>query len=84
VHGDGLFGPCQSAGEDLEPRTLWSVPDASAARFVTRLFTRLKAGAPPDQALMKTKREMARHPRFGDPVHWAGFVLYGAQGAATR
>ena len=64
--------------------TLWSVPDASAAQFVTRLFTHLKAGAPPDQALMKTKREMARDPRFGDAVHWAGFVLYGAQGATAR
>ena len=63
------------AGNRNSVVTMWSVPDASAAEFVTRLFTHLKAGAPPDQALMKTKREMARHPRFGDPVHWAGFAL---------
>ena len=59
--------------------TLWRVPDASAAEFVARLFGRLKANIPPAEALARTKRDMAMDRRFSDPVHWAGFVLYGAQ-----
>jgi CHAT domain-containing protein len=85
--GAGVMGlplALMIAGNRNAVVTLWSVPDASAAEFVTRLFTHLKAGAPPDQALRKTKRELAQHPRFGDPVHWAGFVLYGAPGATAR
>lgn len=85
--GAGVMGlplALMIAGNRNAVVTLWSVPDASAARFVTRLFTHLKAGAPADQALMKTKGEMARDPRFADPVHWAGFVLYGAHGATSR
>ncbi|MEO5881909.1 MAG: CHAT domain-containing tetratricopeptide repeat protein [Caldimonas sp.] len=85
--GAGVMGlplALMIAGNRNAVVTLWSVPDASAAQFVTRLFAHVKAGVPPDQALMQTKREMARHPRFGNPVHWAGFVLYGAPGATAR
>jgi len=84
--GAGVMGlplALMVAGNRNAVVTLWSVPDASAAEFVTRLFRHLKAGAPPDEALTATKREMARHPRFGHPVHWAGFVLYGAPAATS-
>jgi hypothetical protein len=85
--GAGVMGlplALMVAGNRNAVVTLWSVPDASAAEFVTRLFRHLKAGAPPDEALTATKREMARHPRFGHPVHWAGFVLYGRAGRDLR
>ncbi|HSC64825.1 MAG TPA: CHAT domain-containing tetratricopeptide repeat protein [Caldimonas sp.] len=85
--GAGVMGlplALMIAGNRNAVVTLWSVPDQSAAQFVTRLFTHLKAGEAPDRALMKTKQEMARDPRFGNPVHWAGFVLYGAPGTIAR
>ncbi|MGZ8992556.1 MAG: CHAT domain-containing protein [Burkholderiaceae bacterium] len=59
--------------------TLWRVPDASAAAFVERLFKQLKTGTPPANALAITKREMARNRLYSHPIHWAGFVVYGAQ-----
>jgi CHAT domain-containing protein len=57
--------------------TLWRVPDASAAEFVVRLFRHLRSGQAPAPALAQTKREMALDRRYHDPLHWAGFVLYG-------
>jgi hypothetical protein len=69
----------RGAGNRNSVVTLWRVPDASAAEFVKRLFELLKAGAPPAVALARTKREMAQHRRYSAPLHWAGFVLYGAQ-----
>jgi CHAT domain-containing protein/tetratricopeptide (TPR) repeat protein len=84
--GAGVMGlplALMIAGNRNAVVTLWSVPDASTAEFVTRLFRHLKAGAPPDEALTTTKREMAHHPRFSHPVHWAGFVLYGAPAATA-
>lgn len=80
--GSGVMGlplALTIAGNRNAVVTLWRVPDASAAGFVTRLFQHLKAGAPPAEALTRTKHEMAKNPRYSDPVHWAGFVLYGAQ-----
>ena len=80
--GSGVMGLPLSlmiAGNRNAVVTLWRVPDASAAEFVARLFGRLKANVPPAEALARTKRDMAMDRRFGDPVHWAGFVLYGAQ-----
>lgn len=80
--GSGVMGLPLSlmiAGNRNAVVTLWRVPDASAAEFVSRLFGRLKANVPPAEALARTKRDMAMDRRFSDPVHWAGFVLYGAQ-----
>jgi CHAT domain-containing protein len=79
--GSGVMGLPLSlmiAGNRNAIVTLWRVPDASAAKFVARLFEHLKANTPPAEALAQTKREMASDRRYSHPVHWAGFVLYGS------
>lgn len=78
--GSGVMGlplALMVAGNRNAVVTLWRVPDASAAEFVVRLFAGLKAGRPPAAALARTKRAMASDRRYRDPLHWAGFVLYG-------
>jgi len=37
----------------------------------------VRAGASHADALAATKRALAHDARYGDPAHWAGFVLYG-------
>jgi CHAT domain-containing protein len=79
--GTGVMGLPLSlmiAGNRNAVVTLWRVPDASASKFVARLFEHLKANTPPAEALAQTKREMASDRRYSHPVHWAGFVLYGS------
>lgn len=78
--GSGVMGlplALTIAGNRNAVVTLWRVPDASAADFVVRLFAELKAGQSPAAALARTKRAMATDRRYRDPLHWAGFVLYG-------
>ena len=58
--------------------TLWKVDDKSSSRFVSAFFfQRVAKEVPPLQALAATKREFAGTRRYGHPVHWAGFVMYG-------
>jgi CHAT domain-containing protein len=80
--GSGVMGlplALTIAGNRNAVVTLWRVADASAAQFIERLFRHLKTGASPAEALARTKREMAKDRRYSHPMHWAGFVLYGAQ-----
>jgi CHAT domain-containing protein len=80
--GSGVMGlplALMIAGNRNAVVTLWRVPDASAAQFVVRLFRQLRAGQSPANAMALTKREMAGDQRYSSPLHWAGFVLYGAQ-----
>jgi CHAT domain-containing protein len=58
--------------------SLWKVPDASTSEFMIRFFRKLRAGVPQSAALAQTRHEMMKLPRYRDPIHWAGFVLYGS------
>ena len=58
--------------------TLWKVDDKSSSRFVSAFFfQRVAKGVPLLQALAATKREFASSRRYGHPVHWTSFVMYG-------
>jgi CHAT domain-containing protein len=80
VAGEGIMGlpfALFAAGNRTTVMSLWKVPDQSAAAFMLSFFRRLHAGAAPAAALAQTKREFMRHARYSQPVHWAGFVVYG-------
>lgn len=79
--GSGVMGlplALMAAGNRHAVVSLWSVPDQSTSELVTRLFGHVQRGAPPAEALARSKRELARQPRHAHPVNWAGFVVYGA------
>jgi CHAT domain-containing protein/tetratricopeptide (TPR) repeat protein len=81
VAGEGVMGLPYAlfvAGNRNTLLSLWKVPDASTAEFMIRFFRKLRSGTPQVTALAQTKREMAATPRYKDPLHWAGFVLYGS------
>jgi CHAT domain-containing protein/tetratricopeptide (TPR) repeat protein len=81
VAGEGVMGLPYAlfiAGNRNTLLSLWKVPDDSTAHFMQRFFTRLRAGVPQATALAQTRREMAASTRYRNPIHWAGFVLYGA------
>ena len=81
VAGEGIMGLPYAlfvAGSRNTLLSIWKVPDASAAEFMIRFFRRVRAGASKSVALAQTKREFLSNPRYRDPVHWAGFVLYGS------
>lgn len=78
--GGGVMGlplALMVAGNRNAVVSLWSVPDRGTSELVTRLFIHLRQGLAPAEALARSKRELARQPRFSHPLHWAGFVLYG-------
>lgn len=80
IQGEGVMGLPYAlfvAGNRQTLLSLWPVGDESTARFMTRFYTRLRAGARPADALAAVKREFRRSPRDAHPLHWAGFVLYG-------
>jgi CHAT domain-containing protein len=80
VAGEGVMGlpfALFAAGNRSTVMSLWKVPDVSTSQFMLSFFKRLRAGAVPSAALAQTKREFIRHPHYSDPLHWAGFVLYG-------
>ena len=81
VSGEGVMGlpfAMFVAGNVNTILSLWPVDDKATAEFVTRLFEHLRAGQGAAQALAATKREFARHRRYGHPAYWAPFVLVGA------
>ncbi len=80
--GSGVMGlplALMAAGNRHTVVSLWSVPDRSTAELIPRMFRHLRQGATPAVALSRAKRELARQASYVDPLHWAGFVLYGAQ-----
>ncbi|MEP6608750.1 MAG: CHAT domain-containing tetratricopeptide repeat protein [Burkholderiaceae bacterium] len=81
VAGEGVMGLPYAlfiAGNRNTLLSLWKVPDASTAEFMIRFFRKLRAGQSEAAALGATKREFMRDARWRNPIHWAGFVLYGA------
>jgi hypothetical protein len=78
--GEGVMGLPYAlfvAGNKNTLLTLWPVDDAATAEFMSRFFTKLKAGTPQPEALTQTKREFMKHPQWSAPRYWAAFVLYG-------
>jgi CHAT domain-containing protein/tetratricopeptide (TPR) repeat protein len=81
VAGEGVMGLPYAlfvAGNRNTLLSLWKVPDASTSEFMIRFFRKLRAGVPQSAALAQTRHEMMKLPRYRDPIHWAGFVLYGS------
>jgi CHAT domain-containing protein len=81
VAGEGVMGLPYAlfvAGNRNTLLSLWKVPDTSTSEFMIRFFRKLRAGVPQPAALAQTRREMMKIPRYRDPIHWAGFVLYGS------
>ena len=80
VQGEGVMGlpyALYVAGNRNTLLSLWPVVDQSTTQFMVAFFTRLKNGMPQVKALAETKREFARDARYGLPLYWAPFVLYG-------
>lgn len=80
VQGEGVMGlpyALYVAGNRNTLLSLWPVVDESTTQFMVAFFTRLKNGMPQVTALAETKREFARGARYGMPLYWAPFVLYG-------
>ena len=80
VQGEGVMGlpyALYVAGNRNTLLSLWPVVDESTTQFMVAFFTRLKNGMPQVKALAETKREFARDVRYGLPLYWAPFVLYG-------
>jgi CHAT domain-containing protein len=63
------------AGSRATTHTLWNVVDSASAEFTTRFFKAVRAGANPEEALTRTKREFLTESRHADPAYWAPYVL---------
>jgi CHAT domain-containing protein len=83
VSGEGILGlpfALQAGGNAATVLTLWQIVDGTSAEFVTRFFTKVKAGALSAAALAETKREFIRGDageQGKSPAVWAAFVYYG-------
>jgi hypothetical protein len=66
-----------AAGARAVVLPLWDPPVDSGPRLLAELHRAIASGASPAAALETARLALARDPRFHDPVHWAGFVLYG-------
>jgi CHAT domain len=54
--------------------TLWPVDDEATAEFMSRFFTKLKAGNKQHVLLSLTKQEF-QHPIWRNPKYWAAFLF---------
>ena len=80
VQGEGVIGLTRAftyAGAKSVLVSLWEIHDASTAAFMKAFYSALKAGASKDCALQQAIREMAQHPQWSHPFHWAAFLLHG-------
>lgn len=66
-----------STGADGVLLTLWKHPEPSSRLFFGTFYEALGAGRSTAQAVSSARANVARDPRFRDPVHWAGYALYG-------
>ncbi len=82
VDGEGVMGlpfAMFVAGNRMTLMTLWPVKDDVASRFMLRFYKRLRSGQTPATALAAVKNEFRLSGRDANPLHWAGFVLYGVE-----
>lgn len=67
-----------AAGARSTVTTLWRVPDAPTATFMTAFYHDLQRGVPRAEALRNTKLRFLRSDAaLSDPHFWAAFVLTG-------
>ncbi len=57
--------------------SLWEPPAESARVYFAEFYRALKAGESLPRSVGLAREAVARRPEFRDPVHWAGFVVYG-------
>ena len=82
--GEGVYGLQRSltvAGARSTLLSLWKVDDAATADFMTRFYTRLKAGEARSDALAATQKEFrdgtAGNGQWTSPFYWAAWQLVG-------
>jgi hypothetical protein len=82
--GDGLYGLRRSiavAGARSSLLSHWKVEDVATAEFMTRFYTRLKAGSSRSDALAATQNDfrdgIAGNGQWKDPYYWSGWQLIG-------
>ncbi|MDB5349832.1 MAG: Tetratricopeptide 2 repeat protein [Planctomycetota bacterium] len=78
--GDGLLAMARAGlltGSESVLLTLWEPPAESAQRFFLAFYASLASGTSAMTAFSDARAAVARDPKFRDPVHWAGYVLYG-------
>ncbi len=82
--GEGVYGLQRSltvAGARSTLLSLWKVDDAATAEFMTRFYTRLKAGEGRSDALAATQKEfrsgLAGDGAWKEPYYWAAWQLVG-------
>jgi tetratricopeptide (TPR) repeat protein len=87
IKGEGIMGLTRAfmyAGTPAISVTLWSVESSSAANLSIGLFTNLKNGKNPAEALRQIKLKMiagkANQAYYRHPFYWAPFVVYGNGG----
>ncbi|HVS13852.1 MAG TPA: CHAT domain-containing protein [Thermoanaerobaculia bacterium] len=80
VTGEGMVGLARSffyAGADSVLATLWSVDDATSARFMTAFYRALRSGVSKAEALQRARAEIRSDPATAHPYYWAPYVLLG-------
>ncbi len=82
--GEGVYGLQRSltvAGARSTLLSLWKVDDAATAEFMTRFYSRLKAGEARSDALAATQKEFrngtAGNGQWTSPFYWAAWQLVG-------
>lgn len=82
--GEGIVGLTQSfliAGANGLSVSLWQVVDASTAKFMTELYSKVQnSGMEYREALTAVKREFINGDHGGqwrNPYYWSPFVYYG-------
>jgi CHAT domain-containing protein len=79
IRGEGLVGLTRGflhAGAGGVIASLWRVQDRATAELMGRFYRALLVhGRGPAAALRQAQVEMARETVYGDPYHWAAFLL---------
>lgn len=85
--GEGVYGLRRAiavAGARSSLLSLWKVDDAATAEFMTRYYTRLKAGQGRADALAAVQSEFRKgtavNGQWKDPYYWAAWQLVGDWG----
>jgi len=82
MRGEGVLGLGYAflfAGAKAVVSSLWKVDDQASAEFMRHFYRGLLGPnrLPVPQAFHRAQREMAAHPRWRSPRHWAAFILHG-------
>ena len=78
-YGEGLVGLAWAflrAGSHNVVAALWDVEDVSTDQLMSRFYSELAQGAPPEAALRTAKLSLLNGGVFRNPFYWAPFQLY--------